>query len=496
MTIISKISLLGGIFMINKIHIPSGNKNNPTGKKVKSIKHEVLVAVLPFVFVSMVVLSCLGYFSAYEIIETNINKERQQSLSTAIAKISQSLDNNKKVAEGLATAVQSNKDNMTDQNYEKLLPSLIAKNDETFGGGIWFEPYAYDPSVEYFSPYSMRENGKIQFTSNYSLGEGVYYTEQDWYTNVKGQTQVAWSAPYYDDFAKISMVTSSVPFFDDNGTFIGVTTTDIDLTQMQEMVLKLQTHKKELSFLIDQKGVYIADQDSRKLLKENITESSNKSLAQLGKLMIDNKNGTGSFKQNGETYKVWFSEVPEAGWILAIATSESALYSSTNSLALILAAVCIVILVAVSLLIMITVRKKIVQPITELSSLMNNISEGNFHIETELKINNEIGDMIDTSIKSLKKYTEYIEEASGILSQISNGNLDYDLKLNYVGEFNKLRLALEKIKESLTGTISLINDSAQKSRYRGFTGFRRCPCTGYQLHGTGSHTRRTECLHH
>ena len=448
--------------MISKLKSFNGGRIRSTGK-VKSIKNEVLVALLPFVFISMVVLSSLGYFSAHRIIENNINKERQQSLSTAIARIGQSLDKNKKVAEGLATAVEANRSIMTPENYEKLLPSLIATNDETFGGGIWFEPYAYDPTVEYFSPYSMRENGKITFTANYSLGDGVYYTEQDWYTNVKGQSkEVVWSAPYFDDFVKISMVTASAPFFDESGRFIGATTTDIDLSQMQAMITDLQQGEKEIAFLIDQEGVFIADRDSEKLLKANITEDSNKSLAALGKEMIAQKNGVGKFKQDGESYKVWYTEVPEAGWILAIATAESVLFSSTNVLALTLLLLCLVILGAVTALIVRTVHKKIVQPISALSGLMDNISQGNFSIDMGSNVENEIGEMIAKSAESLKNYTAYIGEASDILAQISDGNLDYDLKLNYVGEFGKLKESLEKIRESLAGTLSLIDESAEK----------------------------------
>ena len=62
----------------------------------------------------------------------------------------------------------------------------------------------------------MRQNGTVQYVDNYSLGDGVYYTDQDWYTSVINTNQSAvWSAPYYDSFAKISMVTASAPIYQD-----------------------------------------------------------------------------------------------------------------------------------------------------------------------------------------------------------------------------------------------------------------------------------------
>jgi len=68
---------------------------------------------------------------------------------------------------------------------------MLETNQETFGGGIWFEPYAHNPQEEYFSPYCMLENGKMTYFDDYSLGDGVYYTDMDWYTNVKDTNQSA-----------------------------------------------------------------------------------------------------------------------------------------------------------------------------------------------------------------------------------------------------------------------------------------------------------------
>lgn len=435
--------------------------------KVRTIQSEILWKILLFIAISLMLLSTFGYFSARRIIKHDIRKEREQSLSAAVEIITASLAENRKVAEGLATAVQSSKEVLGPENYQKLLPALVGTNAETFGAGIWFEPFAYDKDQKYYSPYTMRENGSITFVDNYSLGEGVYYTDQDWYKNVMGTDKTVWSAPYYDDFAKISMVTASTPYFDDNKKFMGVATADIDLSKMQEMIIGLEKNDREKAFLIDQDGVYIADADSEKLLKVNITEDPNASLAKLGQEILaqkaklsDKKVETGSFKLEGERYQVWYTQVPESGWIVAIGSAESLLYQSANILAWVLIILCVVIIAVVSVLIVITVRKKIVDPIHSLTEVMDKISVGDFSVEVDHDIQNEIGEAIRKSSQSLHAYTRYIEETSDILSKISNGDLDYDLKLNYVGEFGKLRSALENIKISMTQTMMAIGISA------------------------------------
>lgn len=432
-------------------------KKNP--KKVKSIQREILISILPFIMISMILLSALGYYSANQMIKTGIGKERLQSLNTAVERIEKSLSNNRKVSEALATAVHANKNVMGELQYGDLLPSMVQTNYETFGAGIWFEPFAYNAQKEYYSPYCMRENGSPIFFNDYSLGEDRY-TDQEWYTNVKGIKDTKWSAPYYDEYAKISMVTSSTPFFDEGGNFIGVATADIDLTEMQKMIAELETVEGEKAFLIDQNGTYIADRDTDKLLKMNIKEESDSSMSNLGIRMLEEKTGKGEFKFDGETYQAWYTEVPESGWIIAVASSNSLLYKTTNMLAAILVILCILITGAVTALTVFTVRKKIVQPLHTLTGVMNKISEGDFSIEANTRTDNEIGVLIQKTVSGLKEYTKYIEESSYILEQISQGNLDYTLRLNYVGEFGKLKTALQDIQLSLTNTLSMIAMSA------------------------------------
>lgn len=442
-------------------------ENIKSGNKTRTIQSEILFSILPFIVISLIILSGMGYYTAYKIIKNDIQKEREKSLSAAVEMINRSLAENRKVAEGLASSVQSGKDVFKPENYAKLLPTLVNTNPETFGAGIWFEPYAYRSDQKYYSPYTMRENGKLVYVDNYSLGEGVYYTDQDWYKNVTNTNKTVWSAPYFDDFVKVSMVTASTPYFDQSGKFIGVTTADIDLTAMQKMIVGLEENNREKAFLIDQDGVYIADNDSEKLLKMNITQDPNISIAEFGKEMLRNKDAltesnvmTGTFKIDGEKYQVWYTQVPESGWIIALASSESLLYNSTNVLALILSILCVIIVAVVSTLIITTVRKRVVEPINGLTNVMNKISVGDFSVQVESTIQNEIGEVTRKSAESLQEYTKYIQEASEILSKIADGDLNYELQLNYVGEFGKLKTALENIRYSLTNTLSLIGESA------------------------------------
>lgn len=433
--------------------------------KLRSIRTMALGILIPTILAAMVVLSLLGYSAARKTIQESINSEMELCLSTAKENIEKSLSNNRKVVETLAQAVEAAVGKFDEDAYGNLLTSFIETNDETFGGGIWFEPYAFDPLIKYVSPYCMRENGKVVYVDNYSLGDGVYYTDQDWYTNVINTNESAvWSAPYFDDYVKISMVTSSAPFYDSKGNFMGVATTDIDLTQLQKMIASLQVHESGRAFLIDETGTYIADEDNKKLLAANITSDANTSLAALGKKIIAEKNGSGSYSIDGNKQLVWFSEVPESGWIIVTTISESALMSGITSLGSQLLFFGFIFALLACIIVILFVRFGITRPLQQLTKATHEIADGNLDVSIQVKSKNEIGDVANSLKKTvcrLQDYIAYIQEVSQVLDSIADGNLNFQLQCEYKGDFSKLKKSLLHIQKKLSGTLENITESAK-----------------------------------
>lgn len=430
--------------------------------KPKSIKTTALLITIPTLLIAMIIVSLLGYSTSKQTLLEASNREMNYCLASVINNIEISLSNNRKVVEGLAVSIESVKERLTEEDYGKILTSFIATNNETFGGGIWFEPYAYDSSRQYFSPYCMRENGKVVYVDNYSLGEGVYYNEQDWYTGAMNiQESAVWSEPYYDDFAGISMVTSSAPFYDASGKLMGVATTDIDLTELQRMITSMDIRGGR-TFLISSDGTYIADEDNEKLLAKNITQEE-ESFASLGSQIISSKNGTGSYTLDGQKNLVWYSEVPESGWIAVISVSEKALMQDITALGRNLVIGCVVFAVIGSLLMINFIKRKIVLPLGVLSDATKQIAEGNLNVTLNNHANNEIGTVsrtLEKTVERLRNYIAYINEISDTLYSIADGRLSFRLQHDYAGEFARIRDALNSISDSLNSAMTSINDSS------------------------------------
>lgn len=391
-------------------------QNASATKRRKSLRGEVLAMMLPVVLIAMAGLSFLGYHTAKDIIQASVNDRMELNLSTAVEQIDKSLVRNRMVAEALARSVESSANVMTEDNFSKLLPGQISANAETFGAGVWFEPYAYNKKKQYFSPYAMRKNGDPVYEAGYSLGAGVHYTDQDWYTAAKNIQQPAvWSPAYYDDFAKISMVTASAPFYDAAGKLRGVATADIDLTALQKAVVALQKGANDTVFLVDGTGVYIADKDSKKLLKANITAETNASLAELGKTMLSEKTGKGSFDINGSRQLAWYTSVPESGWVLFMASPESEVFASVNHLGMMLALICLIFVVLTGIVIVIGTNRKVVYPLKHLADVTGHIADGDLSVQVDSKLKNEFGAVFSSVGRltvRLRDYIDYINEIS------------------------------------------------------------------------------------
>lgn len=454
----------------------------------RSVRTSLLWMVVPAVFLSMSILSLMGYLSAKSVLRTTAEDEMSQCLAVASESIENSLSNNRMVAETMARSVEAIHNQAvitltgtanpgdiqgtaTDAAweaaaYEDILTGFISSNDETFGGGIWFEPYAYRSNQQYYSPYCMRENGQPIYVDNYSLGEGVYYTDQDWYTNVTNTSQSSvWSAPYYDAFAQISMVTSSAPIYDASGRFIGVATADIDLTQMQQSIVSLDVIAGGRAFLVDESGVYIADEDSEKLLSANILSDENSSLAQLGTQILSQKEGTGSYTENGETYLAWFRQIPESGWHIVTVASEEAMMSSARTLGLTLTVLCIVFSLVLFLILFFFLQKSVVHPINRLVTVAQQIAGGDLSVSIDTHAGHEFG-VVNTAlhemVSRLGMYVDYISEVTQALQEMSKGNFTFRLRYEYTGEFAALKAGLLSTRDHLSDTMATISSAAEQ----------------------------------
>ena len=445
--------------------------------RFRSIQTSLIFVIVPAVIISMAVLSLMGYLSSKAIIQTSAGNEMSQCLSVAMGSIEMSLSNNRMVAETMARGVeavqrQAVKGEQTASDwdaaaYQEILTSFVGSNPETFGGGIWFEPYQYRPEQRYFSPYCMRQNGAVTYVDNYSLGEGVYYTDQDWYTNAANTTQKSvWSAPYYDEFAQISMVTSSAPIYDETGRLLGVATADIDLTQMQQMVLSLDVVANGRAFLIDViLGYTLQTRTAGEAPVRQIFEDDNPSFAALGRQILSQQEGSGSYTADGQTYLAWYRQIPDSGWYIVTTASEQELMADAHTLGITLSILCAVFAALLFFILLAYLRRSIVRPLHTLQATTQKIADGNLSVEIPRNSKYEFGSVslsLEQMVERLRLYIDYISEISAVLTQMADGDFSFALQHDYAGEFSSIKEGLLNTRGRVSDALKSIASSADQ----------------------------------
>lgn len=109
-----------------------------------------------------------------------------------------------------------------------------------------------------------------------------------------------------------------------------------------------------------------------------------------------------------------------------------------------------------------TIAKLFSAPIIKVKDASAKLAQGELDIELEKLYPDEIGEMTDSFIEMSGLLKLYINEIGRGLGEISNGNFNIATDIDFKGDFKALELAIEKIIESLSGTLGSINEAAEQ----------------------------------
>ncbi|NMM63195.1 methyl-accepting chemotaxis protein [Clostridium sp. P21] len=360
--------------------------------KFKSIRTMILVCILSLFLASMFTISFISYKNSQRIVNDQINVKVKYQLDYIVERTEKSLLQHRKISEILSKIPESSNGVLAKDNYKVLLQNLIKTNDETFACGIWFEPNKFNTNEKHYGPYAYRENSKIVYTDEYNKEDANYF-KYDWYKIGRNTKKNAvWSPPYMDDVTKVTMVTATAPFYDENKQFMGVATADINLSSLQNMIKNFKIGKSGTAFLIDNNGTYIADVNSDKIMKKKISDDSNKSLASVGKEMIKNGQGSSTYYEGKSKNRIYYTSIPETGWIVAVTISENELLAPVKSL-ISKQIIVNVIIVPIIIIFIFWFSKYIKDSIKKVHVLSEAIANGDLTNTIEVETQDEIGSM-------------------------------------------------------------------------------------------------------
>ncbi len=431
--------------------------------RLKSIQAKSLVILLPVILLITSVLSYLSYSSSKAIVQNEIQSKMESQLHAMINDLQNKITAHVRIPQALARVVESGRLRMSPADYKMLLLNLPTLNEDTLGTGIWFDPYKYKTDLKYFGPYTYKDGDKVVYTEDYTTPE-YDYPNQNWYSiGKKTDKEVVFTDPYYDETLKTTFITATVPFYDHQKKFIGVTTGDINLTNMQKLVRQLKVGSQGYAFLIDRTGHFISDPE--KTMANVITDDQNVSLKTLGKQIMkdmpkDNEEiYRGSFMVADVLNNVFYTKMPVTGWMLAISIPERELFLPLQQLLMKFIMVCLV-AILVLVWVVVSFNRSMIRNIQQLNKLSDALAKGDFTYKLTMNSSDEFGRLssslnmtvqklrtiISGMIELAKKLSESSEVIASSSEQIAQSSLSQSKLVSYMNEqFKEVSLAIDVV---------------------------------------------------
>lgn len=163
------------------------------------------------------------------------------------------------------------------------------------------------------------------------------------------------------------------------------------------------------------------------------------------------------YDQNNNIIGIYFAGVSMES-INEIA--ESGVSSTVHSVIILIIAVLLL-----AALITFFIAESIARPIKKITESALHIADGRFDIKLDIKSKDEVGKLANAfnmTIDKLLNYQAYIDEISDAMLSISKGNLAVELKMEYEGQFKKLKDNLSTLITGLNAMLVQFNQSAEQ----------------------------------
>lgn len=256
-----------------------------------------------------------------------------------------------------------------------------------------------------------------------------------------------------------------------NGQVVGVLYGRKDGESLSDTVSEITYKKTGFAYAVNTEGTSVGDRNRELVtgqvnyLKLSETDPNLKSLGELMKnKMLTGQAGSGEYEYQGYPQITAFAPIENTPWIMAIGVQKSEALEGVDALRTILILVC----VAAEILgagVIYFVSTKIAKPIKRITSVAQQIADGNLEVQLSVNSRDEVGQLsqaFNLTIARLVDYQGYIDEISDALHRVSQGNLTVELHREYSGSFEKLKDNMTALLDGLNATMLQINQSADQ----------------------------------
>lgn len=340
---------------------------------------------------------------------------------------------------------------MTQSQYYETVVQELSQTQQRYNQDImttWL--------CDFRSGNVLRSNRELVAAAN-----GFDYTSRNWYKLVMEKQGPVLTPAYDDATTNKRIVTVASPVYL-NGSISGIIGINIQIERLNQAINELTIGEGGYVMLFDSNYTVLTHMDQDvidKSIDEVQFEESFVQRLRNGEEMNGVRYIRAEFVNYGSVVRL-----DDWGYTVVGAMSESEFREDivasirTQAAGFVMCAV----LLAIAVII---ISMSITRPLKRLDDATARLANGELDVEVEVCGNDEIsaiGWNTKALVMRLKDYIGYIDEMAYALEKLSEGNLDFELERSYVGEFARLKDAMQGIQHQISEILGNIARSAQQ----------------------------------
>ncbi len=291
-------------------------------------------------------------------------------------------------------------------------------------------------------------------------GDDYDCTTRAWYESVQSE-QTMLTKPYTAASTGKTILSAATPVYDESGSVIGVVGIDVSLDTIMNVMGDYKIGEEGYTMLLASDGDFVyhpnADLIDTLIQDMDITDNVGTAISNQSEQLL-------KYTVDGERKYGYIMPIGDTGFI-ALSCIPSGQYFSSLVTAIIVLMIVIIAGLAFVLVLIAKLSGRIVKPLTQLNGAALELAKGNLDVSIDAQTDDEVGELavsIGKTVNRLKEYIDYIDEISQVLADMADGKLAIQLQYAYVGEFQKVKDALNNISDSMTDVMTNIVEGANQ----------------------------------
>ena len=412
--------------------------------KQRSIGYVIARMSLIFVMIGMVWIAAISIASNFIATKNLVSEQMLSLVSSATRSVQWELQSYVNLAEAIGTDSYL----LDDDNSAEEKQAYIAQKATSHGliGGDMLDTSGIGLDG---TDYSASDSFKA------ALGGRVYISSP---TDIGGGTKMMFiAAPIWENGIEGSEV-------------VGVIYLIPSPTVLDDIVSAIKSSDNGITNILDNTGAVIATsvvaQEGAENATVNASESEMATYMELNARMISGETGAETYDFGGTSYFTAYAPIANTdGWSIAVTSPYADFLSSVATVSGIIF-ICIIAIGLFALCMANRFGKKIGNPVSICTSIINGIGVGDFSQEAPVvKRKDETKLLADATGKALHELREIIYDITRVLEAVADGDLTVDVEEKrdmYVGDYEKIYNSLASIKMSLQSTMEQIDTAAEQ----------------------------------